>query len=283
MGGSHHPPESTEQPQQKQHPLADTSPIIGNQNPSTCTITTAADSSPPGRFVSPWAARSKTGWHRYIRTPLTQTLRPVGIVDKRTAGRVQNEEALLECGEDGGDGVMVLERRFGEEAPAVVVDFGLNAVGTVEFDFAWSELFEEEDSDDDEDDDDDGGDDDDSDHGDGGRDGDEGDLQVDSEGQYRKKEKKKKKKKKKPEKRNKHTRPGIRLAFSESLEFLSERSDFTRSDNVSGCSSCFPHGARYNIQHGSYTTSSMASSCIYRVTPRSPALLYYISYCISYR
>jgi hypothetical protein len=138
--------------------------------------------------------------------PLTQLLRPAGIVTERTTGRVSNAEALLE--DDGGEGVMVLERAKGDEVPVVVVDFGLNAVGTVEIDFAWSELDAE------------GGESDSDGEGGGGDGGDDdaGDLAT---------------RRTKGKKRNEHTRPGIRLAFSETLEFLSERSDFSRSDHVS--------------------------------------------------
>lgn len=36
--------------------------------------------------------------------------------------------------------------------------------------------------------------------------------------------------------------PGIRLAFSETLEYLTDVSDFSRSDNVSTALQSFPHG-----------------------------------------
>ncbi|OAR00020.1 hypothetical protein LLEC1_00483 [Akanthomyces lecanii] len=109
----------------------------------------------------------RPSWHQYVRSPSSNTVKPVRILGDKTSGSVQNPNGLI-----NGNGATVLSRpKTNDPAPTVVVDFGQNVVGLLSIHFAKSV------------------------NGSGGL-------------------------------------PGVRLAFSETLQFLGDRSDFTRSDNA---------------------------------------------------
>ncbi|KAK4076640.1 CAZyme family GH78 [Trichoderma aggressivum f. europaeum] len=115
------------------------------------------------------ATDTKTSWHRFVRSPVSNVVKPIGIVSGSTIGNVSNPNGLI-----NRQGPTVLSR--GDEndlLPTVVVDFGQNVVGILSLELAGS--------------------------------------QNTSAGL-----------------------PGLRLAFSETMEYLTNRSDFTRSDNASG-------------------------------------------------
>lgn len=115
------------------------------------------------------AGATDTSWHRFVRSPVSSIVKPIGIVSGGTIGNVSNPNGLIDR-----QGPTVLSR--GDEndlLPTVVVDFGQNVVGILSLELAGS--------------------------------------QNTSSGL-----------------------PGLRLAFSETLEYLTNRSDFTRSDNASG-------------------------------------------------
>ena len=122
---------------------------------------------------------AREDWQKYIRSPPTNTVRPVRVLGEFTRGNVTNPEGLLT-----GKGSTILTRNGTAQdttwayadpydiPPAIVVDFGQNIAGLLSINFG---------------------------------------------GAYN------------------TTRglPGIRLAFSETLQFLSDLSDFSRSNNVS--------------------------------------------------
>lgn len=113
----------------------------------------------------------QSDWQRYVRSPRSQTVKPIRIVSNYTQGNVTNPEGLL----DDGKGATILKRPSPSDTiPAIVVDFGQNVAGYLSIDFA------------------------------GARNTTPG-------------------------------LPGIRLAFSESIQYgyLTDVSDFSRSYNVS--------------------------------------------------
>lgn len=119
--------------------------------------------------ASPDRGERQQSWQQYVRSPPSSIVKPVRVLDDKTAGNVQNPNGLV-----NGDGSTVLSRaNAGDTAPTLVVDFGQNVVGLLSIVFSKS------------------------------TNGSQG-------------------------------LPGIRLAFSETLQFLGDRSDFTRSDNAGG-------------------------------------------------
>ncbi|KAJ4144413.1 hypothetical protein LMH87_003297 [Akanthomyces muscarius] len=127
-------------------------------------------------------------WHQYVRSPSSNTVKPVRILGDKTSGSVQNPNGLI-----NGNGATVLSRpNTNDPAPAVVVDFGQNVVGLLSVHFAKSV------------------------NGSGGL-------------------------------------PGVRLAFSETLQFLGDRSDFTRSDNAGGSDKITQGTDQIAVQNNAYT------------------------------
>jgi hypothetical protein len=123
-----------------------------------------ASPAPPLKPRSPWNGDS---WHKYVRSPESTLVKPASIVEGNTTGNVSNPSGLIT-----GDAPTVLTREsVDEEAPSIVVDFGMNVVGLISLHFEGSES---------------------------------------------------------PSDRL----AGLRLAFSETRECLTDRSDFTRSDNA---------------------------------------------------
>ncbi|KAI2642763.1 glycoside hydrolase family 78 protein [Xylaria nigripes] len=109
-------------------------------------------------------------WHRYVRAPKSNIVRPARILPGTTQGDVRNAHGLVT-----GSGVTVLSRTADSyDIPSLVVDFGRNVVGQLLLEFAGST--------------------------------------NGSQGGF----------------------PGIQLAFSETIEFLTNRSDYTRSDRAQG-------------------------------------------------
>jgi hypothetical protein len=111
--------------------------------------------------------QQETEWQKYIRSPLSEIVRPARVLSDYTTGNVTNGEGLL-----NGKGSTILTRMQPSVAPTIVVDFGQNTVGILSIKFGGSY-----------------------------------NLTMGL--------------------------PSIRLAFSETMEYLTERSDFTRSYNVS--------------------------------------------------
>lgn len=117
------------------------------------------------------AADTAPSWQKYVRSPASNTVKPVGVVSDSTVGNVSNPNGLI-----GGQEPTVLSRNTeSDQLPTIVVDFGQNVVGVLSLQFSGSQSL--------------------------------------STGL-----------------------PGLRLAFSETTEYLTDRSDFTRSDNASGVS-----------------------------------------------
>ena len=113
-------------------------------------------------IFAPTFAVTGSSWEKYVVGPSDRYVLPVHIVS--THGNVTNADGLL----PGGDDPTVLSRPLSsDEAPVIIVDFGLNTVGYLGLAFANAS----------------------------------------------------------------ENIPGLRIAFSETLEFLTNRSDFTRSDN----------------------------------------------------
>jgi hypothetical protein len=115
-------------------------------------------------------------WQKYVRSPASNTVKPVGIVTASTIGNVSNPNGLI----DGQEPTVLSRNTESDQLPTVVVDFGQNVVGVLSLQFSGSQSF--------------------------------------STGL-----------------------PGLKLAFSETTEYLTDRSDFTRSDNASGVSLWNPH------------------------------------------
>ncbi|KAL7905282.1 hypothetical protein GGI35DRAFT_142995 [Trichoderma velutinum] len=114
-------------------------------------------------------ADKKASWHQFVRSPVSNIVKPIGIVSGSTIGNVSNPNGLI-----NRQGPTVLSRSDENDLlPTVVVDFGQNVVGILSLELGGS--------------------------------------QNTSAGL-----------------------PGLRLAFSETMEYLTNRSDFTRSDNASG-------------------------------------------------
>lgn len=117
------------------------------------------------------AADTTPSWQKYVRSPASNTVKPVGIVSGSTIGNVSNSNGLI-----NGQEPTVLSRHIeSDQLPTIVVDFGQNVVGILSLQFSGSQSL--------------------------------------STGL-----------------------PGLRLAFSETTEYLTDRSDFTRSDNAGGVS-----------------------------------------------
>lgn len=110
---------------------------------------------------------SDVSWHKYVRAPSSETVRPKGVVSGSVNGMVSHPEGLI-----NGDSPTVLSRvNANDPIPSLVVDFGQNLAGSLNLKLNGS---------------------------------------SDSTSAF----------------------PGLRLAFSETLQYLTERSDFTRSDNA---------------------------------------------------
>lgn len=122
------------------------------------------------------AADTVPSWQKYVRSPDSNTVRPVGIVSGSTIGNVSNSNGLI----DGQEPTVLSRNTESDQLPTIVVDFGQNVVGILSLQFSGSQSL--------------------------------------STGL-----------------------PGLRLAFSETTEYLTDRSDFTRSDNASGVSLEKPH------------------------------------------
>lgn len=122
------------------------------------------------------AADTTPSWQKYVRSPASNTVKPVGVLSDNTVGNVSNPNGLI-----GGQEPTVLSLNTeSDQLPTIVVDFGQNVVGVLSLQFSGSQSL--------------------------------------STGL-----------------------PGLRLAFSETTEYLTDRSDFTRSDNASGVSLEKPH------------------------------------------
>lgn len=73
-------------------------------------------------------------WHKYVRAPASNVVKPKGILEGNTTGDVSNPTGLIT-----GDGPTVLTRESADDkAPTVIVDFGLNVVGLVALHFEGS-------------------------------------------------------------------------------------------------------------------------------------------------
>ena len=108
-----------------------------------------------------FAGGSSPSWHKYVRGPTSQIVRPEAIW--KTAGDVTNAEALI-----NQKGVATLRRnQTSDPVPSITLDFGINIVGYLQVSFAGASK----------------------------------------------------------------NSPGVKLAFSETKEYLTNISDFTRSDN----------------------------------------------------
>lgn len=131
------------------------------------------------------ATNTETSWHQYVRSPVSDIVKPIGIVSGSTIGKVSNPNGLI-----NRQSPTVLSRSDENDLlPTVVLDFGQNVVGVLSLELAGS--------------------------------------QNTSAGL-----------------------PGLRLAFSETMEYLTNRSDFTRSDNASGvCSAMNTSLSRSNDLH----------------------------------
>lgn len=113
-------------------------------------------------------------WHKYVRAPPREIVRPARVLGSYTYGDVINPDGLIT-----GTASTILTRipkdataaGASDVTPSIVVDWGQNMAGIVSIEFGGS-------------------------------------LNTTT------------------------GRPGIRLAFSETLQFLSNVSDFSRSDNV---------------------------------------------------
>lgn len=119
--------------------------------------------------AGPVTTSSEASWHRYVRSPSSNTVKPVRIIAANTTGNVENAQGMV----DGSSTCTFSRDSDSSDVPSVVVDFGQNVVGL---------------------------------------------LSIEFEGSHNKS----------------GGLPGIRLAFSETMEFLTDRSDYTRSDNAGG-------------------------------------------------
>lgn len=73
-------------------------------------------------------------WHKYVRAPSSNVVKPKGILEANTTGDVSNPSGLIT-----GDGPTILTRESVEnEAPTIIVDFGLNVVGLIALHFDGS-------------------------------------------------------------------------------------------------------------------------------------------------
>ncbi|RFU79641.1 alpha-l-rhamnosidase a [Trichoderma arundinaceum] len=142
--------------------------------------------------VQAGATDAATSWHKFVRSPSSHTVKPLGIIPESTVGNVSNANGLV----DGG-GPTVLSRNNGDDLlPTVVVDFGQNVVGVLSLEFSGS--------------------------------------QNTSTGL-----------------------PGLRLAFSETMEYLRDRSDFTRSDNASGNEKLINGTDQVAVKNNNYTWTDL--------------------------
>ncbi|UKZ97108.1 uncharacterized protein TrAFT101_011876 [Trichoderma asperellum] len=138
------------------------------------------------------AADTAPSWQKYVRSPASQIVKPVGIVSNSTIGNVSNPNGVI-----GGQEPTVLSRNTeSDQLPTIVVDFGQNVVGILRLQFSGSQSL--------------------------------------STGL-----------------------PGLRLAFSETTEYLTDRSDFTRSDNASGGEKLTNGTDQVAVKDGSYTWSDL--------------------------
>lgn len=125
-----------------------------------------------GASAAALAAPPSPSWHKYVRSPSSNTVKPVKIIASETKGGVKNADGFL-----SGRAVTVLSRPTNSDTPpSIVVDFGQNVVGLLGISFAGS-----------------------------------------TNG-------------------TSNSLPGLKLAFSESRQFLTNSSDFTRSFNAGGVS-----------------------------------------------
>ncbi|KAL7968066.1 glycoside hydrolase family 78 protein [Trichoderma sp. SZMC 28014] len=131
-------------------------------------------------------------WHKFARSPASNTVKPIGIVSASTIGNVSNPSGLI-GGHKRDQAPTVLTRQTESDGiPTVVVDFGQNVVGILNLQFSGSQSF--------------------------------------STGL-----------------------PGLRLAFSETMQYLTDRSDFTRSDNASGNEKLTNGTDQVAVENSSYT------------------------------
>jgi hypothetical protein len=73
-------------------------------------------------------------WHKYVRAPSSNVLKPKGILEANTTGDVSNPSGLVT-----GDGPTILARESADdEPPTIIVDFGLNVVGLIALHFEGS-------------------------------------------------------------------------------------------------------------------------------------------------
>jgi hypothetical protein len=120
----------------------------------------AAPPQPGGQ--DPWSDKS---WHKYVRSPSSDIVKPTRILSKNTTGDVSNPDGMV----NGKKSTTLSRKSASDDVPSVVVDFGLNVVGLLRINFDGSE--------------------------------------SSSNGSL----------------------PGLRLAFSETKEGLTDKSDYTRS------------------------------------------------------
>lgn len=73
-------------------------------------------------------------WHKYVRSPASDVVKPKGILEGNTTGDVSNPDGLIT-----GNGPTIFTREnVDDEPPTVIVDFGLNVVGLVTLHFEGS-------------------------------------------------------------------------------------------------------------------------------------------------
>lgn len=125
--------------------------------------------------VQSGAAGKTPDWHKFARSPVSNIVKPIGIVSSSTTGNVSNPSGLIGGHKRDGSPTVLTRQTTSDGIPTIVADFGKNVVGILNLQFTGAQSF--------------------------------------STGL-----------------------PGLRLAFSETMQYLTDRSDFTRSDNASGVS-----------------------------------------------
>ncbi|KAJ2903687.1 glycoside hydrolase family 78 protein [Zalerion maritima] len=138
-----------------------------------------------------------TNWHRFVSAPNSNLVPPQSIVSSYTSGHVRNADSLI----TGCDRPVILTRwAETDDEPVIVLDFGRNVVGLAVIEFEGSRKVvagktEQQ------------------------KGGDYGNLPGANSGNAGGYE-------------DELHRPGLRLSFSETLEFLGKKSDFSRSYNI---------------------------------------------------
>ncbi|EHK46727.1 glycoside hydrolase family 78 protein [Trichoderma atroviride IMI 206040] len=138
------------------------------------------------------AADTAPSWQKYVRSPASNTVKPVAVVSDSTVGNVSNPNGLV----DGQEPTVLSRNTESDQLPTIVVDFGQNVVGVLSLQFSGSQSL--------------------------------------STGL-----------------------PGLRLAFSETTEYLTDRSDFTRSDNASGNEKLTNGTDQVAVKNSNYTWSDL--------------------------